>query len=146
MSAIEKVVSKDPAQAFQDRILEKLRSDIGELMPPEVLRELFKRATEEAFFKPRTIMEPRTETWRDPQTKTVPPWFVEEALKMGEPLVKQAIQEFLEENKDRLREEVKKFCSQEKLLLLAVAEMRTWVASDIAEFAKATAQYIKQGY
>ncbi len=41
----------DPLSEFQKRISEKLRDDIGNMMPDEVLKEMVNRALEEQFFK-----------------------------------------------------------------------------------------------
>lgn len=40
-----------PVEQFQERVAEKLREDIGSLMPQEVLEEMTRKILDEGFFK-----------------------------------------------------------------------------------------------
>ena len=42
---------------FQAKVVERLRDDIRDLLPEEVLKELVTRAVEHEFFKPREIYQ-----------------------------------------------------------------------------------------
>ena len=44
--------SSNPMEAFQTRVLEKVREDIGKMLPDEVVEGLVKRAIDEQFFQP----------------------------------------------------------------------------------------------
>jgi hypothetical protein len=47
---MESNTSLTPQQAFEKKLEEKIRADIGELIPEEALAELVKRAIEKVFF------------------------------------------------------------------------------------------------
>ena len=58
-----------PQQSFQQKIEDRLKSDIGDLIPDEALKEMVERAIESMFFKQR---EDNTDRYR----KVIrPSWF-----------------------------------------------------------------------
>lgn len=85
-------------QTFEDRLKDKLKTDIGTLMSDEELSALIAKAMERIFFQPRII---------DPggfREKRAPSWFEEEVHHLLKDRMKRMAEEFLDDREDRLRE------------------------------------------
>lgn len=83
---------------FQDKLAQRMREQIGELLTEEDLKKLTERAVEEMFFKPRVVVG----QWN--QTSTQPPWFVAEFGKLAEPVLREEMQRWLNEHPDEVRD------------------------------------------
>lgn len=86
---------------FQEKVAERIRASIGDLMPDEVLKGIVERALEEGLFKPRTVVT-GTDRWGAAQTKTEPPFlpgFVADLVKERLDL---AIREHLASRQDEI--------------------------------------------
>ena len=60
----------EPAKSFQERLKDRIRESIGELMSDEDLYKLVERGVEDVFFSPRTV---KTGHGGYPNTKELPP-------------------------------------------------------------------------
>lgn len=130
-----------PMQQFQERVLEKLKADIGSLLPEEAMKSLIDRAVDESFFKNRET--------KDSYGKIVsshPSWFVQEVAKIMKPKMEEAAKQFIEENREKLEEAFIKFSSDQNLLLLTMGAMQAQFSNNIYELAGQVAQRIKNGY
>jgi hypothetical protein len=81
---------------FQERMKDRIRDSIGELMTDAELSEIVKRAMEDIFFKPMTLQDGY-------HTKEVPP-FVHQLLK--EILlddVQKAVSKYIDEHKEEVQ-------------------------------------------
>jgi len=81
---------------FQERMIDRIRDSIGELMTDEELSKIVHRAMEEIFFKPMELK-------MGYQTKEVPPF------------IHQLLKELLA---DAVRNEVTKYIAENKLIVL----------------------------
>lgn len=119
----------DPIKAFQDKVTEKLKADIGALMPDEVLAGLVQRAVEEQFFKPRKIRDPSQGSYGD-RVIDAPGWFVAEVATHAKPMIEAAVKRYVEEHKDEIDKAIKQFMSEQNLLLMGLTAMHSQVFND----------------
>ena len=85
-----------PQKSFQQKLEERIRKDIGELMPDEALAEIVNKAVEKAFF------EDRVSTGRYGETNRKPPWMVDAITELMEQQVRQAVEKWVADNNERL--------------------------------------------
>lgn len=109
--------NKDPMADFKERLTDKLKNDIGALIPEEAIQALIARAVEEQFFKPR-YEKPR---YGGPIEK--PSWFVEQVAQAAKPMIQAQVDKFVADNQDTLEQAVRDFLSAQNLTLLATASM-----------------------
>jgi hypothetical protein len=133
----------NPMDEFQARVVEKLRADIGAMLPDDALAGLVQRAIEEQFFKKRKVQEGssyhRTE-------REIPSWFVEEAAKIATPLIETLVREYVANNKDQIKAAINEFLQSQHLLLLAMSAIRVETSSDIMEAAVRAAEQVRKSY
>jgi hypothetical protein len=127
--------------AFRERVLEKLRADLGSLMPEEALAGLVQQAVQDQFFKERRIPQGNYSADR-----VEPSWFVAEVAKLTTPMIREQVLAWVAGNKPLLEETIKKFLADESLLLLAIAAMREATTQQIFEAANAFYTATKRGY
>lgn len=87
-----------PQQEFEKRLGERIRKDIGDLCPDDVLAGLVSRAIEQAFFQER--LEPPRNTWSNSTKKE--PWLVEMIRELMREQIKAAVAKWLEDNKEQV--------------------------------------------
>lgn len=107
--------NSNPLSDFEKTISEKLRKDIGDLLPDEALQGLVNRAVENMFFSER---EEKTGGFHSTTIKK-PPFFVEEVSKLAEPMIREEVVKFVEENKALIQKQIQEFLTQEKLLVIS---------------------------
>ena len=132
-------VSDDPMRDFQDRVIEKLRADFGEMLPNEVVEGLVQRAIDEQFFKPRRVPQ------RYGQDEQVPSWFVEEVTKLGAPILRKMLADHMKKHEPEIKKAIEEFISTQSLTLLTVAALQNATRQDIMELAQLIVQGVKQG-
>jgi hypothetical protein len=96
---------------FEQKILERLRNDIRELLPEAALRRLVERAVDETFFKERRI----DRGYGNVDVK--PSWFVEEIAKTAKPLVQAAVDRFVDERHDLIQQAIDRFVTEQQLTI-----------------------------
>lgn len=105
----EVTTQSNPMNQFKSRVTEKLKSDIGELLPDEALTGLIETAIQEQFFNPKitknnygNVIREEPSWFVQAVTEAIKPMLekeVKEAVKKCEPLIQKAINEQTEENK-----------------------------------------------
>ena len=108
--------NQNPMDQFRERVTEKLKRDIGEMLPDDVLQQLTQRAVDEQFFTERRAPNPRgygSDVFK-------PPWFVDEVAKVAEPIIRESVQKFIDERTADIEAGVQKFLSDQNLTLLTV--------------------------
>lgn len=127
---------------FQEKVVAKLRADIGEMLPDAALAGLVEKAIQEQFFTKRTTgMD-----YAGRPTDQKPSWFVEEVAKMAEPQIRAYVQGWLDENKETIKKAVDEFLGEQNLLMITFAAMRSSTFQDINEIASAVVTRMKQPY
>lgn len=125
--------NKSPMAEFQERVMEKLREDIGAMLPPEVLTEMVRRAVEEQFFKPR-IVDTNPGSYSNRKVEK-PSWFVQTVTEVAEPLLKQMVTEYVEKNRGVIEQGIRAFLDDQKLLVTTMAiidgSMKSFMQSQI---------------
>ena len=101
-----------PIQTFQERITEKIRKDIGELLPEEAIKALFDKAIADTFFTPK-----------DGYGREQPSWFTREIIKVAEPILNKAVAEYVESHKEVIQAAISQYLTGQNITLLTVAAM-----------------------
>jgi hypothetical protein len=85
-----------PQQTFEENIKNRLRKDIGDLVPPEVLSALIEKAMKEMFF---TREKKPEHSGYNAKMIELPSWFDKEIKSLIEPLIKSHLENWLESNR-----------------------------------------------
>jgi hypothetical protein len=109
------VVKTNPMEEFQNKLKEKVRSDIASLLPEEAITELVKKAIEEEFFKRQSINE-GSGSW--PKWVEKPSLFVQEVIKASEPIMKEEIRKAVEQQRPLLEEGIKQYLAENNLTII----------------------------
>lgn len=134
-------VQRDPMEDFRHRVKEKLKADIGEMMPDAALNELVRRAVDETFFQPRVVKDSygRIESSK-------PGWFVEEVTKVASPMLAAAVNKYVNDNEETIKKAIVEFTTQQNLMLLTIAAMRSGMLQDISTIADEVVARMKRNY
>lgn len=107
---------------FRDRVKTKVRADIADMMPDDVIEALVREAIKEQFFAPR--LEPQ----QYGKPKEHPSWFVETVTQAAKPILEKAVKEWAASHEEYLRE----FITQERLTLLAAGMIGSAVSEQLS--------------
>lgn len=125
-------------EAFQQRVIEKLRADFGKMLPDEVVNGLVKRAIDEQFFEPRTIKDGSYNTREEPS------WFIQEITKLGEPILRKMLKTYLETHKPEIEKAMTEFIGTQNLTLITIAAMRDMTRQDLSDLAQSIIVGLRQ--
>jgi hypothetical protein len=116
----EVITNKTPMETFKQTVMEKLKTDIGSLMPEDALKDLVAQAIKETFFTPRIVEE--QSGW---QTKKIekPGWFVEAVTDAIKPMLQKIIQENVDEYKAMIEQHVLSALEKDKITILLNAQL-----------------------
>jgi hypothetical protein len=103
---------KNSEKVFQEKLIGRIREDIRDLMPEEVITGLIERAIQEEFFKPRLVEDGR---W-DKRYK--PSEFVEEVIKAAQPILQAAVSDFVSANGDMIKTAVTGLLKKEAVAII----------------------------
>jgi hypothetical protein len=95
-------------KAFAERIFDRIKDGLGDLMTDDELKVLLDRAVDEAFFKPRTVPDGR---WGD-RTREVPAHFVTMTRELMDKQVQQQVNDYFETHADEIKEKVAEVLQQ----------------------------------
>lgn len=93
-------------QNFQERMMERIRGSIGELMTEEELKKIVEKAVNQIFFEGTTV---KVDNWHN---KTEPPFIHKLVKDLLEAQVKVAVQNYMVENKDTFRKIIQKIIQE----------------------------------
>ena len=119
--------TKNQMDEFRERVTEKLKHDIGEMLPDNVLEQLTQRAVDEQFFKEREVVV-NPGSWSS-KTEKRPSWFVEEVGKIAEPIIREAIEKFIDKHIDDIESAINKYVSEQNLTITASAMVASQMSS-----------------
>jgi len=121
----EVATNVDPMQTFQEKVVEKLRGDIGEMLPDEALVKLVERAVDEQFFKERTVYVQYGNDTKKPS------WFVEAIGEVATPLIKKTVEQYVADHEDVIKKALEDYLTEHNLTLLMVAAISQNMSSEI---------------
>lgn len=107
----------NPLEEFKQRVLEKLKADIGSLMPDEALAGMVQQAIKEAFFTKREVPKPGRSSYSN-ETVTMPSWFEAQVMEQIEPKLKAQIKEFVEAHSQSIQEAIAAQLDKNKMMIL----------------------------
>jgi CO dehydrogenase/acetyl-CoA synthase beta subunit len=94
-----------PQQKFEEKLQDRIRNDIGELVPDEVLAELIARSIDNMFFKERKINQGSGYYGRVEYVPARFEQFVQEAM---EPMLRDAAEDWVTDNSDSVKDALEK--------------------------------------
>jgi len=131
-------------ESFQDSIKGRIRDEIAQLLPDDVVKEMINRVVEEEFFKERRIPKGYGDFSMAPSN------FVEQVTKAAGPIVQRMVTEWVAANEDVLKKALNEFLQEERLLLAAMEIMHQKTSSlmlnAMVEMAGLVSERIKRGY
>lgn len=92
----------DAMVEFQERLKERIKGDIGELMPDEVIKQLIEKVVSDEFTKPRTLPNPRYGDYGEPATIMRPALLLEYLQPHLERIARGGIADYLATNPGKL--------------------------------------------
>ena len=93
----------EKAKSFEERMRDRIREGIGDLLSEEEVKKLIDRGMEEVFLKPQSI--PNTRGFGDP---TIKPCILHEIVKEQlQPIVADCVKEYLADHKSEVEETIK---------------------------------------
>ncbi len=92
-------------KTFEERMKDRIRDSIGELMTDEELSKIVTKATEEIFFKPTTLHESY-------HSKEIPPFIHTIIKELLTDSVRDLTREYFEQNKDAVTETIKEIIKE----------------------------------
>lgn len=102
-----------PQMAFEEKVKERIRDSIGDLMPDEVLVDILRRAIEEQFFE-QTLTEDR---WGSKHYQE--PWLLKEVGTLLNAKLKGMLQNVLEEREAEIGAAVAKTIEEQAPQMIA---------------------------
>jgi hypothetical protein len=93
-------------KAFAERIFDRIKDGLGDLMTDDELKILLDRAVHEAFFKERTVPNGHY------GTKQEPAYFVQMTRDLLQKEVQAQVAEYIEVNRDAIKEKVAEVLQQ----------------------------------
>lgn len=124
MSEIKKYEA-DPMQQFQQKVIDKIRDDIAQMLPEDVIQGLFEKALNQAFFEPQKIEQ--GSGW-GAKTVEKPSWFLTALTEQAKPILEKQIKEIVDRKKPEIEEAIKKFVEEQNLMLIALSAMGVQMA------------------
>lgn len=115
----------DPMADFQNKLKERVRNDIRDLLPDDAVAALVKKAVEEEFFKPRKIDEGYG------RTKEEPSWFVTEIRKAAEPIIREAVGKVIAESPETVHKVIAEYLDTNKLSVVTAGMLTSLLADAI---------------
>ena len=135
---MDEIATISPMETFQQKVVDKLKADIGVMLPDEVLTGLVQRAIDEQFFQPRIEQDNYSRRTEHPS------WFVEEITKLAEPMLRKMLTEIVKEREPEIKKAIEEFLSTQNLMLITIAAMQNATRDDIYQFASMIAERLKQ--
>lgn len=118
--ATQQIPARDAMADFKERVIDRMKTDIGTLMPDDVLQSLVKQAVQDTFFKQERVPNPQR-SYSSSETVLQPSWFQREIVRLLTPMLEKAAQACVEEHREEIKAAVKEALTQEKLLFATAA-------------------------
>jgi len=114
----------DVMKDFKTKLSDKIRADIGSLLPEEAISKMIEQCIQQEFFDPIV-----TGNYYNKEEK--PSWFVSEVKKAIKPLLEQSVQTYVDTHKDKIKKAVDDLVKQENLTFIASATISKRLAEDM---------------
>jgi len=108
----------NPLDAFKAAIQEKLRDNIGQMMPEEVLAGLVDKSINELFFTPKVSTAPNWNGYGTRPTVEHPSWFNQIVIDLLQPRLERAAKDYIERHSDDLDRMIAEAVERDKLLVI----------------------------
>ena len=143
----EAVVAKpdDPAKEFERWVIEKIRTDIGSLIPDAVLAELAQKAIQETFFTPTWVPNPDRGYGRPDRVQTGPSWFQTAIHETIVPLLKTEAARAVETHKELIAAAVAEELTRDKLLAAVSVSVAQEAGAVMSEGMRQVIQDLRAG-
>lgn len=117
----------DPMKEFQDKLKQRVRDDIRDLLPDDAVAGLIKKAVEDMFFTPRIETEPG---WNG-RTVQKPSWFVEAVSVAAKPIIEAAVKRVVDEHPAEVSMVIAEFLDSNKLTVQTTSILTSMLSGAI---------------
>lgn len=128
-----------PFEDFKTKLSERIKDDIGSLIPDEVIQGMISDVIKKEFFDERVVKGSFS-------SKTEPSWFVKEIGQLAKPVLESAVKDWVSSNEQVLKDALSEFLNKESLLLVSMASMQNIIRQDTHEAIAETMLRIQRGY
>lgn len=94
-----------PQQSFQKKLEDRIRENIGELMPDEALQEIVAKAVQKAFFDPVI----KTDRYGHTNSSQEPPWMVTLTREILEKQTGEAVRKWFADNPEKVEKLIEEY-------------------------------------
>lgn len=122
-------VQRDSMAKFKEDLSSKLRENIRDLLPEDVIADLVQTAIKEEFFTGEKI---RRGLYSD-EFETRPSWFVQQVTQEATPIVNEYVKQFIADRSDLIEQAIDSFLT-ENVLILKVTDVLTQKLTDAVDF------------
>lgn len=133
----------DVMKDFKTKLSDKIRADIGSLLPEEAISKMIEQCIQQEFFDPIV-----TGNYFNKEEKAS--WFVSEVKKAIKPILEQFVQTYVDTHKDEIKKAVDELVKQENLTFIASTTISKRLAEDMYSqmysMVDQVATRLKQGY
>lgn len=99
------VTVKSAVERFQDHIREKIRSQIADAIPVDVLDEMTKKSVQELFYtRAKAERQKPGGNYYDKETYELPSFFEAQILTLAKPIIEETIKKWFDDNQQILLE------------------------------------------
>lgn len=127
---------------FRTKVIDKVKADIADLLPPEAVGDLVDQAVRVVFFEPRVVDHGK---YGSPDTMG-PSWFEEAVAKQAKPILEEWVTAFVSDRQDDIKRAFDRFLEDQNLSLMMCAAMASHLVPLIADAAGDLNARIKAGY
>lgn len=122
----------DPMKEFQDQLKDRVRKDIADLLPPEALEALVKRAIDEEFFK-REKYNASPNSYH-PEWKEGPSAFCKAVVEAAAPLIKVAVEKTVKDREQMIVDAILEYLDKNKLTIMVGSQITGVMCSMMEAF------------
>lgn len=116
-------------QTFQENLKDKIKDDIGAMLPDDAVTEMIGRVVEEHFFKPKIV---KTGNYHNP-TNEKPSEFAQAVINEVKPLIKKHAKKFVDDNLKTIEEQVIKTITNSQVSYYLANQIEANISNKIHE-------------
>lgn len=100
-----------PMEAFTERLKAKLRDDIGNMLPDDVIAGMVQKVVNDEFFTKRSVRN-RPDDWRDTSLREEPTPFQKAVIEASKPIIQAHVSHILAERAEEIDRQIEEMVSQ----------------------------------
>jgi hypothetical protein len=127
-------VPTDPMAEFQQKLRERVRNDIRELLPEEAIAALVQKAVNDEFFEKRMVRD--GSGWNERQVQR-PSLFVEAVIEAAKPIIAEEVRKFIAGRPETVEAVIVDFLDANKLAVATAQQLTGMLSSCVMSLQEA---------